>query len=338
MTPLLPGHTVRVRSLSEILETLESDSCLAGLPFMPEMIRYCGGTFTVRQRADKACVLRHELRTMVDTVVLEGVRCHGEHHRGCQLGCMIFWREAWLQRIEMDDKIVPNYNGVDRDISVLRTTIDGVHPFCQATELRKATISNLPWWKLSQYLTDLRSKTFSPLKLVQVLLTLLREKLRWNAAERRLQSPARDLPSLGRQTLGLVHGDIVEVKPFEEILDTLDRHGRHQGLKFSMEMSRWCGKRLVVQDRVETIVVEDIGQLHQLRDTVTLQGILCDRHRGCARGLPHLWREAWLKRVDQPSGALESHHSQTDRFNSGVLLDEVKDKMSYGRMSVHRKP
>ena len=44
---LRPGETVQVKSASEILATLDSEGKLDGLPFMPEMLEYCGQTFTV---------------------------------------------------------------------------------------------------------------------------------------------------------------------------------------------------------------------------------------------------------------------------------------------------
>ena len=38
------GQLVEVRSLSEILATLDAAGTLDGMPFMPEMVRYCGQT------------------------------------------------------------------------------------------------------------------------------------------------------------------------------------------------------------------------------------------------------------------------------------------------------
>ena len=50
------GQLVEVRSLSEILATLDADGTLDGMPFMPEMVRYCGQTLKVFRRAAKTCV------------------------------------------------------------------------------------------------------------------------------------------------------------------------------------------------------------------------------------------------------------------------------------------
>ena len=39
-------------------------------------------------------------RRMPGTVHLESIRCNGSAHDGCEAGCLIFWKEAWLKRIE----------------------------------------------------------------------------------------------------------------------------------------------------------------------------------------------------------------------------------------------
>ena len=52
---LMPGEWVEVRSADEILTTLDADGCLESLPFMPEMLAFCGKRFRVYKRADKTC-------------------------------------------------------------------------------------------------------------------------------------------------------------------------------------------------------------------------------------------------------------------------------------------
>ena len=91
------GDTVAVRSLGEILATLDADAKLEGLPLMPEMVPYCGRTFKVYRRAEKTCVEGVGNRGMSNTVFLEGLRCDGSLHDGCQRGCLFFWKEAWLK-------------------------------------------------------------------------------------------------------------------------------------------------------------------------------------------------------------------------------------------------
>lgn len=49
------GERVRVKSRQDILATLDQEGMLDRLPFMPEMLQYCGREFTVFKRADKTC-------------------------------------------------------------------------------------------------------------------------------------------------------------------------------------------------------------------------------------------------------------------------------------------
>src|SRR6185436_4353523 len=95
---LMPGDLVEVRSLAEILTTLDDQGTLDKMPFMPEMIAYCGKQFRVSRRAFKTCVDDGDMREMPDTVLLEEVRCDGASHNGCDRGCLIFWKTAWLKQ------------------------------------------------------------------------------------------------------------------------------------------------------------------------------------------------------------------------------------------------
>ena len=95
---LRPGECVRVRSEEEILATLDDRGTLDALPFMPEMRSYCGGRYRVKARADRTFAERAGLRWMQNAVHLDGGRCDGSAHDGCGRGCLMFWKEAWLER------------------------------------------------------------------------------------------------------------------------------------------------------------------------------------------------------------------------------------------------
>ena len=56
MTKLSAGDWVEVRSKEEILRTLDKSGRMQGLPFMPQMFKYCGQRFQVYKRAHKTCV------------------------------------------------------------------------------------------------------------------------------------------------------------------------------------------------------------------------------------------------------------------------------------------
>jgi hypothetical protein len=102
---LVPGELVRVRSLEEILSTLDHRGRCQGLPFMsPVMNDFCGGTFTVKKRVDRFFdESRWRSLRLKDVVILEGVHCEpppdiGEDWAGCKRTCFLFWKEAWLER------------------------------------------------------------------------------------------------------------------------------------------------------------------------------------------------------------------------------------------------
>ncbi len=101
---LRAGEWVEVRSKEEILKTLDKRGQLESLPFMPEMFQYCGQRFKVFKRAHKTCDPPNGMqgRRMLDAVHLEGLRCDGQAHGGCEAGCLIFWKEAWLRRVSAD--------------------------------------------------------------------------------------------------------------------------------------------------------------------------------------------------------------------------------------------
>ncbi len=93
---------VEVRTKEEILCTLDSNGRLEGMPFMPEMLQFCGKRFQVHKRAHKTCDYSTEFpnytRNLKNTVHLE-TRCSGEAHDGCQSGCLLYWKHAWLKPV-----------------------------------------------------------------------------------------------------------------------------------------------------------------------------------------------------------------------------------------------
>lgn len=117
-----------------------------------------------------------------------------------------------------------------------------------------------------------------------------------------------------RETLDLAPGELVEVRSIEEILTTLDHNRRNKGLRWMTGMRQYCGKRYRVHKRVERIMLETNGELRNMKNTVLLQGVMCDgaAFGGCDRSCFHFWREVWLKRVPEQQGTDEdvaSEHS-----------------------------
>ncbi len=98
---LQPGELVEVKSVDEILATLDGNRRHKGLLWMTGMKKYCGRRYRVYKRVQRITLESNgELRNMKNTVLLESVVCDGREFGGCDRCCFHFWREAWLKRIE----------------------------------------------------------------------------------------------------------------------------------------------------------------------------------------------------------------------------------------------
>ncbi len=297
----IPGDWVEVRPLREILSTLDGNQALEDLPFMPEMLPFCGRRFRVLVRAERTCARglpagTAPMRRLDRAVTLEGLRCDGASHGGCQLGCTIYWKEAWLRSVPDGEVARGRVAEPPVELRATRKADPAVY-FCQGTELARATRATGPRWDPLQYVRILRVRTLPPRELLGMLV-----RTGWRKAERTVRSrlPRSADGRASQGALALQPGEWVQVKGKEEILHTLDAKGSTRGLSFSSDMYDFCGRTLRVTRRIETILREETGALRSVRDTVTLEGADCRRHMGCARQMPLLWREAWLKRVQPP--------------------------------------
>jgi len=325
------GDLVEVRSKSEILATLDEEGKLDALPFMPEMLQYCGKRFPVYKRADKTCdtIEKTGLRRMENAVHLAGLRCDGSAHQECEAGCLLFWKESWLKKVHdntvSESEVQASSASIgftpacapSRESSPLATLCwqasrtdnpgdpGGARYMCQATEIRKFTAEMSPW-DLRQYWRDWSSKNVRLSELVRALAILLYNTIqgvRRGAAYPYLDGKLKKTPE---ETLNLQPGELVEVRSKEEILATVDRRLRNRGLSFDREMVKYCGHRYRVLRRVEKIVDEKTGAMMQLpKDCIILDGVICvgDLHEFCPRGIYPYWREIWLRRVEEPAGS-----------------------------------
>lgn len=96
---------------------------------------------------------------------------------------------------------------------------------------------------------------------------------------------------------GLEPGDWVEVRSGDEILQSLGSRRMHRGLSFGGDMYEKCGRRMRACGKGDRLIEEGASRLRPVQDAVILDTSVCDRYFGCARGMPFLWREAWLKRA-----------------------------------------
>lgn len=331
---LKAGDWVEVRSAEEILATLDDRGRLENLPFMPEMLQYCGQRLRVFKRADKTCdyIQAWSIRRMKNAVHLESVRCDGSGHSGCEARCLIFWKEAWLKPVEGPASFVSTTELLSpqmRDQSNIeprewlvqvgkKIDSDGATRYsCQATDVPQFT-SHMHFWDPRQYVRDLKSGNLDSglaaglraHRMLDLLLGVIRV---FQAAiigfvneiqDRRGGARYPFIEGTNAQAKGpaldLQPGDLVEVRSKEEIMATLDKNQKNRGLWFDSEMLPYCGGIYRVLQRVNRIVDEKTGKLIDMKNPcIILEGVVCksDYHRLCPRAIYPYWRESWLKRA-----------------------------------------
>ena len=305
---LKAGDWVEVKSPLEIAETLDANGTLDGLPFMPEMVRYCGHRLRVLRWAEKTCfeespynyVLR-ELRED-DVVFLEGLRCDGADHDGCQRLCLYFWKIAWLRKTEAGHT-EPGADPVSLQMlrGRLRTKAAPDRYFCQSTEMARATLPQridkrrimLKCWR------DLSTGAVGIRKMFRMVVMPVARKIRDALVGRPWLLGNLTKTPVG--TLNLQPGELVEVLPLEEMRKTLDRKGRNRGLICDIELGETSGNQYRVLTRLDRFISDSTGGMRKMEATVILSGVHCLCSRvvgGCSRLDYSYYREVWLKRVE----------------------------------------
>jgi hypothetical protein len=341
---LRAGELVEVLTKDEILATLDKKGQLDGLPFMPEMFAYCGKRLRVSKRAHKTCDPSLGLggRKLPDTVHLEDVRCNGQAHDGCEAGCLIFWKEAWIKRVGAGSRIVSGtmdqsapsqdckaqYQCTEADVLTGTKMAppqaqDGTIYVCQNTQLKHAT-QPLPWWDLRQFWEDYASGNVRvPQMIAAFVFTIWHtlshagigigsamvwiydsfQRLRggspypWRRGKIFKGSPT---PT---QKLDLQPGELVRVRPYAEILESLDQNAHNRGMYFDGEMVPFSGGTFRVLKRVGQIIDERTGRMVKIKsDAIILENVACQARyakcrRFCPRSIYPYWREIWLERV-----------------------------------------
>jgi hypothetical protein len=299
---LRPGDLVEVKAPDEILQTLDAEGTLDHLPFMPEMVEFCGRRFQVSRRVVKTC-FSGTISTMRgfrrnDVVTLDGLRCSGAAHDGCQKACMIFWRDAWLRKVQdasVQSKV--DSGGIERLRTRLKTMTGPTTYFCQASELLKATKPLSRWERFGKCVSEVRAGNCSALQMLERLGIWLVWRIRRKVLGQYARGSNKSTPV---ESLNLQPGESIEVKSMRSIKETLNENGRNRGLYFSPDMRLLCGGRHRVKGRIDKIVVDGTGEMRQLRNTVYLEGSLCGcastAFGGCSRSEFVYWREIWLRR------------------------------------------
>jgi hypothetical protein len=196
---------------------------------------------------------------------------------------------------------------------------------CQNTQVKFATEPQ-PWWDLRQYVEDYTSGN---VKLSELAVGLLYSTwrtvaeagigigfaMRWvydqyQRATGGVPYPIRPygVPKgtpVPRETLDLQVGEVVRVKPYKDILKTLDSNYRNRGLYFDAEMVPFTERQYEVERRQKQIIDEGSGKMVRFKtDAIILKDAVCESRyaicrRFCPRAIYPYWREIWLERVPQ---------------------------------------
>jgi hypothetical protein len=277
---------------------------------------------------------------MHNAVHLEGVGCNGSGHDGCGARCPLFWKESWLKRDtsahrgilaklrslllrerSSSTRPAPGCSLADIRSNSRHQDDDGTMTYlCQATELRNATT---PLRKLVslQYARDLLSGNVSlGFMFNTAFFALIRKTFpigpgfrlkhqTYRSLQRLLNGPPiahewGQLEKTPTAELNLQPGELVRVKPYSEIVKTLNKSQRNRGMWFDNEMLPYCGSTYSVLSRVERIIDEKTGKMIPMKNNcIILENVVCraacsDRRLLCPRQLFPFWREIWLERID----------------------------------------
>jgi hypothetical protein len=113
--------------------------------------------------------------------------------------------------------------------------------------------------------------------------------------------------------LDLKVGECVRVKPFGEILQTLDSKYRNRGLYFDPDYVPFTEREFKVASRIRQIIDERTCKMVRFSsDAIVLENVVCEGkytvcRRFCPRAITAYWREIWLERVsDGPTDKTEA--------------------------------
>ena len=334
---LRAGSWVIVRSKEEILATLDGDACIDNLPFQPEMFAYCGQKMQVSKVAHKTCdnIKKTGGRKMESAFHLDGARCDGSLHGGCQADCVFYWKAEWLKPADAGDATeAASSEAACTEQDVLARVRARGHEnsddpvwVCQTTSLYDAT-TLLHWWDVRQYVRDVTSGNHSAWHMIKLLSAAIYRKIvsigiGYGLLVRIYNSftgmtggkPYPDIqgqiPDGGKtptELLNLQVGEWVEIKPGDEIAETLTTSGFNRGMRYDPEMLKYSGGRYQVEMRVDRLIDEITGKMVHIKNPcVQLSDVYCraectPMRLGCPRASNTYWREIWLRRVDGPEG------------------------------------
>ena len=309
---LRAGELVEILPREEILATLDCRGELDSLPFMPEMEAWCGQRARVFRRVEKIFdwITESGLRRMRDTVILEGLRCDGSAHGGCQADCPALWKEAWLRRASTEQQfsIAPSTSGLSAstDLRQFTTRVDTEVSesrfVCQLCKLPQAT-SPTAWHDPRHFARELLTGNLRMGPLLGLIALLF-----FNAVQRRFGGARFPVLAASQQQttphleLNLQPGELVRIKTKHEIEQTLNVNFKNRGLWFDKEMTRFCGGTYKVRARVNRQIDERSGRMITFTTPcITLEGVTATGEYFEFAPLDEriYWREIWLERANE---------------------------------------
>ena len=302
---LLPGDVVRIRPLPEILATLDSQGSLDGMPFQPEMMKFCGGEARVFRCLDKIYDYGRtkHMRRLDGCVLLSNLRCDGGDHGGCEAACYLIWKAEWLQHSDAPraKAVLPASVDTARvSDAVAAGTRQGQVFRCQFTQLHGCT-TEYRRGSLGRDLIPWLSGNYSATAWLVAMLTRVFKSVQ----RRRGGIGFPPLPPLGehltKDPTHLTVGERVAVLPLEEIARTLNSQGKNKGLWFDVEMVKHCRREYRVTARVQKIIDDATGQMRLMKTPCVMLETVDSTGEGLhfnAQHDPIFWRESWLRRTE----------------------------------------
>lgn len=290
------GDSVQVKPLAAIRATLDAEGCLNGLPFMDEMVPFCGQSLRVYRVVDKIYDYGRSrlMRRLDDCVLLVGLRCDGGAHAGCEAACYVIWKAAWLDAPAAgtgsikgspgspapgaaSDRLSCQYTQLTQSSRAAAGSVD-VHGVWGPLAVGNVTAS--------AFFLALMTRAFNAF-----------QSWRGGAAY-----PAKPVPSDDKTIRGepLARGDWVRVKTPVEIARAMDKNSKNRGLWFDRDMLKHCGQTYQVRGRVEKIIDVGSGKIIPMKTPcIVLEDV---HYSGEFQGFGEqhdflYWREAWLQPV-----------------------------------------
>jgi hypothetical protein len=198
---------------------------------------------------------------------------------------------------------------------------------CQTTRLPYAT-TDLWHWDVRQYLEDYSSGNVGIVRILSGAVWMSYFSLHWILRKvglgkitpwlydkfrplwrgtpfpRRIGKIPVGKPTPSR-VLNLQPGELVRVRSYEEILQTINTEYLNRGLGFDQEMVPFCGKTYRVLQRVNKIINEQTGKMQSMKTPcIMLESVFCESRYSkcrlfCPRSIHSYWREIWLERVTE---------------------------------------